>query len=134
MKTGNLWEDFEWRRAEDGYEWREMKGGLLMVPKQNDNKPLRTVPYRPLSKENAGLLSTFAALEERSEPVLEFANAYGQLGYPVLAHVWGDQPVSLVPPLGPWDASPFAQSGDPRSSYPGLVGEFLSVDNPEFER
>src|SRR5262245_47389861 len=120
MKAGNLWEDFEWHRAVDGYEWCEVKAGLLMVPKQNDNKPLRTAAYRPLSKGNAGLFSLLASLEPQPEPVLEFANRYGQLGYPVLAHVWGDKPTSLLPPLGPYDAHPFAANGDPRASYPGL--------------
>ena len=131
MKTGNLWEDFEWRRAVDGYAWVECQGGLLMVPKQNDEKPLRTTAYRPLSREHAGLFIEFAALKAEPDSVLDFANRYGQLGWPVLAHVWDGKPVSRLPPLGAFDASPFAKDDDTRPHYPGLVGEFLALTGNE---
>ncbi|MDA1307507.1 MAG: hypothetical protein O2917_09625, partial [Acidobacteria bacterium] len=109
MKTGNIWEDFEWRRAVDGYRWVECKEGLLMVPKQNDKEPLRTTAYRPLSKKHSGLLSEFAELKPEPDPVLDFANRYGQLGWPVLASGGDGLPFARVPPLAAFNAWSFAQ-------------------------
>ena len=41
MKTGNLWDDFTWTVATDGYYWHETSAGLLLRPAQAGGKTLR---------------------------------------------------------------------------------------------
>ena len=127
MRTVDLWQNFEWRVASDGYKWLELRRErLLLVPKQDDGRPLRTRPYRPMARENAGLLSEFANLQPEPGAVLSFANRYGQLGWPVTAHVFGDS-CSLVPDRHSFDAGLMGDGVDPRKHYPGQVGEFLTL-------
>ena len=134
MKTGNLWQDFEWQRATDGYQWKHLEDGLLLVPNQDDGKPLRVKRYKPLSREYSGLGAEFAALEPTADAVLAFANRYGQLGWPLTAHVFGGAPVSRVPAAAEFDAWDWATGANARP-YPGIIGEFLSLPSkPEWER
>ena len=114
MRTVDLWQHFEWRVASDGYKWLELgRERLLLVPKQDDGRPLRTRPYRPMARENAGLFSEFANLHPEPGAVLSFANRYGQLGWPVTAHVFGDS-CTLVPDCHSFDAGPMGDGVDPR--------------------
>ena len=135
MKTGNLWQDFVWHRATDGYRWQAVKDGLLLVPKQDSGEPLRTASYRPLSRDYSGLAIEFASLEPTADAVLAFANRYGQLGWPVTAHVFSGAPVSRVPAVAEFDASGWSPVGDARPHYPGIIGEFLTLPGkPDWER
>ena len=82
MKTGDLWQDFEWYRATEGYKWLDVGGRALLVPKQ-ERGALRTVAYHPMTKDYAGLFNQLAELKAEPEAVLDFANQYGQLGWPL---------------------------------------------------
>src|SRR5690242_5847434 len=79
MKTGNIWEDFEWEVKSD-YYWADTPLGLdLAVP--DGAKTVRR--YRPLERKSLGLFREFAALEPSPDAILAFARRYGRLGYPV---------------------------------------------------
>jgi endogenous inhibitor of DNA gyrase (YacG/DUF329 family) len=80
MKTGEFWEDFEWQREAGGYQWRNVASRRVLVARHSGG---RVVTYRPFSKEYSGLFRTFGALDRTPEGVLEFANRYGMLGYPI---------------------------------------------------
>jgi hypothetical protein len=93
------------------------------------NPPLRTVSYRPFSKEYSGLFKVFSRLEPNAESILAFANSYGLLGYPVSRNFWGDEVVSAPPPAGPFNASQLQPLELPNAPG-GAVGELLTFDPP----
>lgn len=123
MKTGSLWDDFVWKRAADGYEWQEVRDGLVMVPRQKDGKPLREVAYHPLSRPFAGMLNEVASLDHTPEAALQFANKYGQLGWPITANVFNGEAISrpIAPSLADYQRDPEL----PQPSAPGLQGEYF---------
>jgi hypothetical protein len=127
MKTGNLWDDFEWTRATDGYRWLTVKDGIVLVPAQDYGKPLRTTSYRPLSREYSGLLNEIASLQPTPDSVLAFANRYGLLGWPVTAQVFRGEAVSRPAAPSLVNAAPFATDDDPpHRQFPGIIGEYLA--------
>src|SRR5262245_49274213 len=99
MKTGDLFADFEWTRAADGYRWQRTSRGLLLMPAQDDGEALRTIVYKPFSKPYAAMFRQFLALNKKldHDTVLAFANSHGLLGYPVTVQV-----VDKAPPTRLW--------------------------------
>src|SRR3954464_9130982 len=79
MKSGNIWEDFQWAVKAD-YYWADTPLGLdLAVP--DGAKTVRR--YRPLERTSLGLFREFAVLEPTPDGILAFARRHGRLGYPV---------------------------------------------------
>jgi len=126
MKTGGLWNDFEWTVEAGGYRWQEVRTGLLLVPNRIKSAPVKVRVYRPLTRPFADLHSRFANLDHSPAAVLGFANQFGVLGWPITSVTWRSD-VSLVPATGPFDASDFVKTGDLRRSYPGQVGEYFAA-------
>src|SRR5262245_9977520 len=87
MKSGNIWEQFEWV-VMSGYEWRETPAGMVLSALPGAKTVRR---YRPLSRQSAGLFHEFAALEPTPGAALSFARRYGSLGPPVQRLLAGDQ-------------------------------------------
>jgi hypothetical protein len=119
MKTGNIWDDFEWRVASD-YFWRETPKGLVL----STPKAVKTVStYRPLGRESARLFQKFAELEPTPDAVLSFARRYGRLGYPVACTVEGVR-------VDPNDIAP---SGIAARGFAALGGESILVEPFDFD-
>jgi hypothetical protein len=78
MKTGNIWEDFEWTVAAD-YEWLDTPLGLDLAAVRG----AKTRKYRPLARSSSGLFCEFSVVEPTPEAILGFARRFGRLGYPV---------------------------------------------------
>lgn len=56
--------------------------------------------YRPFARENLGLYRILGELPQTQEAVLDFANDYGMLGWPLTRGIWGGEPTgsTLAPP------------------------------------
>lgn len=128
MKSGNVWQDFEWEVAADGYCWRESRLGPTLVTIA-DGPEARMIRYRPFSKEHAGLFTTFAGLDQSPDSVLSFANRYGFLGPPVLRNFWQDAPVS-VPGSADGNILPSTLTRS-ITSVGGFCGELLSDEQSD---
>jgi hypothetical protein len=87
MKSGNVWDDFTWEVAIDGYKLEKTSDGLTLKGRTD----LRTAPtrvYRPFDRAHSSLFRDFSALRGAGD-YLAFANRYGLLGVPVLTTYHG---------------------------------------------
>lgn len=100
MKSGNIWEEFEWPVMSD-YEWRDTPVGIVLGATPRAHAVRR---YRPLARQSSGLFHEFAALDRTPDAVLTFARRHGKLGAPVERFLAGDQ-------LWPEDRTVYPTSG-----------------------
>jgi transposase-like protein len=72
--------NFKWLVPARGYEWKETYDGLVLFARLTKVDRYRT--YYPFV-DNPELYLTFSELKRTPEAILEFANTYGWLGWPV---------------------------------------------------
>jgi endogenous inhibitor of DNA gyrase (YacG/DUF329 family) len=83
MKSGNLFDDFVWRRAIGGYAWKDVGDGALLLVAA-DGRDAAEETYRLGAKSSTGgLFIEFAELKQTPDAFLAFANQFGLLGHPV---------------------------------------------------